>query len=212
MKTAIALSTTAGTKRRGKMLSLRNGVVAIVLAVVPTLSIPAAAQTVSKVEAAFGYSFVHSNAPPGDCGCFSLNGGTGSVAYYFKDYLGAVAEISGQTATNIGSSEQDLTLTSYLFGSRYRWRPQRKLVPFGQVLVGAAHSSNSLATGTGGNTGSANVFAASVGGGVDITLTSHIALRPAELDYYLTRFYNRSNDHQNNLRYSGGIIFRFGGR
>ena len=212
MRTDIASFATAATKRRGEMLSLRNGVVVLVLAIVAGMSLQADAQSISRVDAAIGYSYVHSNAPPGDCGCFSMSGGTGSVAYYFRNSFGAVAEISGQTAANIGAGQQDLTLVSYLFGPRYRWHPGRKLVPFGEVLVGAAHASNSLAPGTDGNAGSANVFAAALGGGVDFTLTRHISLRPGELDYYLTRFRNGSNDHQNNLRYSGGIIFRFGAR
>ena len=27
------------------------------------------------LEASAGYSFIHANAPPGQCGCFSANGG-----------------------------------------------------------------------------------------------------------------------------------------
>lgn len=210
MRSNVASFAMAATKRRGTMLSWKNLFATVAVLLAAGLSLVAGAQSISKVEAAVGYSYVHTNAPPGDCGCFSLNGGTGSVAYYFRNDFGAVAEISGQAASNIGAGQQDLTLVSYLFGPRYRWHPGRKLVPFGQVLAGGAHAGNSFAAGSGGNAGAANVFAAAIGGGVDFTLTSHIAIRPAQLDYYLTRFDNGSNDHQNNLRYSGGIIFRFG--
>jgi len=48
-------------------------------------------------------------------------------------------------------------------------------------------------------------------GGLDIGLTRHIALRVFEADYYLTRFDNGVNDHQNNLRIAAGVIIRFGG-
>jgi peptidoglycan-associated lipoprotein len=50
------------------------------------------------------------------------------------------------------------------------------------------------------------------GGGLDIGFTRLIALRAIEADYYLTRFDNGVNDHQNNLRISAGVIIRFGAK
>ncbi len=50
------------------------------------------------------------------------------------------------------------------------------------------------------------------GGGLDIGLTRHIALRALEADYYLTRFDNGTNDHQNHLRIAVGVMVRLGGR
>jgi hypothetical protein len=54
--------------------------------------------------------------------------------------------------------------------------------------------------------GSANAFAMTAGGGLDISLTRRIALRAFEADYYLTRFDNRVSDQQNNLRIAAGVI------
>jgi hypothetical protein len=51
-----------------------------------------------------------------------------------------------------------------------------------------------------------------VGGGLDYRLSPHFSIRPAELDYLLTRFNeftNTSAQSQNNLRVSTGIVFRF---
>jgi hypothetical protein len=59
--------------------------------------------------------------------------------------------------------------------------------------------------------GSANAFAMTAGGGLDIGFTPHIALRAFEADYYLTRFENGTNDHQNNLRLGAGVMVRLGG-
>ena len=52
------------------------------------------------------------------------------------------------------------------------------------------------------------------GGGVDIKLSKHMAFRPIEFDYYLTRFSNPElgNNNQNNWRYSGGVNFLFGAK
>ncbi len=172
---------------------------------------PAAAQSGSRVDVGVDYNYVRINLPAGGCGCFALNGGSGWVAFNFSHSVGIVAEIASQHASNISSSAADLTLTSYLAGPRYRWTAAgHHLVPFVQALLGGAHASGTLAPGSSGLPGSANAFAITAGGGLDISLTRHIALRALEADYYLTRFDNGVNDHQNNLRVAAGLIIRLG--
>jgi hypothetical protein len=50
-----------------------------------------------------------------------------------------------------------------------------------------------------------------VGGGIDYRLSDHFSLRPAKIDYLLTRFseLNTGTQSQNNLRVSTGVVFRF---
>ena len=91
------------------------------------------AQSDSRFEVGADYNYVRSNAPPGGCTCFSLNGGDGSFAYHFDQGLAAVAEVSSVHAGNVLSSGTDLTLTSYLFGGRYYWHNHTKFTPFGHV-------------------------------------------------------------------------------
>ena len=162
------------------------------------------AQSISKFEVGADYNYVRSNAPPGGCTCFSLNGGDASVAYHFDSALAAVAEISSVHAGNIAGSGADLTLTSYLFGPRYYWHNHTKFTPFGHVLLGGAHAGSSFA----GVDSSSNAFAAKVGGGVDYALTHRFSLR-GQANYYLTHFANGVNDHQNNLELGAGVVFRF---
>ena len=177
-------------------------------AMVPRL---AAAQNGSLVDAGVGYSYVRTNAAAGDCGCFALNGGNGWVAFNFRRSLGIVGEIAVQHASNISGTGTDLTLTSYLAGPRYIWTHAHRFRPFAQFLLGGAHASGTLAPGKSGLPGSPNAFALIGGGGLDIKLTRHIALRAFEADYYLTRFDNGVNNHQNNPRLGAGVIVRFGG-
>jgi outer membrane immunogenic protein len=172
---------------------------------------PAAAQSGSRVDVGVDYNYVRTNAPAGDCGCFAMNGGSGWVAFNFSHSLGIVGEIASQYASNISSTGADLTLTSYLGGPRFTLRRSHHFAPFAQVLLGGAHASGSLAPGSSGLAGSANAFALTAGGGLDFSLTRHIALRAFEADYYLTRFDNGVNDHQNNLRIAAGVVIRFGG-
>jgi outer membrane immunogenic protein len=168
-----------------------------------SLAPQAHAQSASKFEVGADYNYVRSNAPPGGCTCFSLNGGDASVAYHFDPAFAAVAEISSVHAGNIAGSGADLTLTSYLFGPRYSWHNHTKFTPFGQVLLGGAHAGTSLAG------AASNAFAAKVGGGLDYALTDHFSLRPFEANYYLTHFANGVNDHQNNLQLGAGLVFHF---
>jgi opacity protein-like surface antigen len=66
---------------------------------------------------------------------------------------------------------------------------------------------------------SANAFAMAFGGGLDIGVSKHFAIRAAQVDYLQTRFSptdalttglsSSVNDRQNSLRYQAGIVFRF---
>src|SRR5579863_6002165 len=104
----------------------------------------ASAQTAARMQLGVNYDYVGANAPPGACGCFSLNGGSGWFGYNFDHGLTLVAEVSGSHAANINGSAADLTLTSYLFGPRYSRQFKNRLLPFAQVLLGGAHASGAL--------------------------------------------------------------------
>jgi outer membrane immunogenic protein len=165
-----------------------------------------------RVEMGANYSFVHTNAPPGDCGCFSMNGGAGWFAYNFTRGLAGVGEVGSVHASNIDGTTAGLTITSYLVGPRYSRQFGKMLVPFAQVLLGGARADGELTFVRFGVAQPANSFALTAGGGLDIGITRHWAVRAGQVDYLLTRFSNGVNDHQNNLRVSAGIIYRVGGK
>ena len=172
--------------------------------------VPASAQGAPVAELGADYNYVRANAPPDGCGCFSMHGVNAWFAYNFTHSFAVVAEVSSQRASDISGSGQDLTLTSYLFGPRYSWRKSGHFAPFAQVLLGGAHASGSLASNSSGFAGSSNAFAVIAGGGLDIGIARHFAIRALEADYYRTQFTNGLNDRQNNLRLSAGVIFRIG--
>jgi hypothetical protein len=61
---------------------------------------------------------------------------------------------------------------------------------------------------------SQTAFAMTAGGGLDIKINKHLSLRPIGLDYYMTRLQNlrtQGDNSQNNLRYTAGLNFTFGG-
>jgi peptidoglycan-associated lipoprotein len=180
---------------------------------IATMMLPPRAEaqaSASRLELGGDYNYVRTNAPPGGCGCINMNGGDGWLSFNVTPSWAVVGQIGAQHASNIGGTGgADLTFTSYLFGPRFSRKVGDRLVPFAQVLLGGAHASGSLAPENSGLGGSANAFALTAGGGLDIGVTRHIAIRAAELDYFLTRFDNGVNERQNNFKFSAGLIFRF---
>jgi outer membrane immunogenic protein len=160
-------------------------------------------------DAAVTYHWVRTNAQPGACGCFDLNGGGISGSWNIRPRLAAVAEIGVEHTSN-GPSGNSLTLTSYLAGARYLL-PQPRLggdhapQPFAQLLLGGGHAGGGIA----GAGDASNAFVSRVGGGIDLPVRSRFAVRIIQVDYYLTQFANSTNNHQNNLLLGGGVVFHW---
>lgn len=106
------------------------------------------------------------------------------------------------------------TTFSYLFGPRFSIRKSSRFTPYAQALFGGARVSTSLVDANTGNLVSENGFAAAFGGGLDVRLTDHVAFKPFQIEYLMTQVPNIwSADHtQNNIRYSAGVVFRFGAK
>ena len=161
-------------------------------------------------DAAAAYHWMHTNAGPGECGCFGLNGGGLSGSWNLRGSWSAVVDISAENRSSKPPANNSLTLVSYLAGARYRisqpWLDgNHKPQPFAQIILGAAHAG-------GGEAGVADgsyKFATRIGGGIDVPLSAHFAVRIIQIDYYLTTFANATNDHQNNLLVGAGIVYQW---
>ena len=161
-------------------------------------------------DAALTYHWVHTNTPAGQCGCFDINGGGLSASMHLILGFSAVGEFSSEQATNILSSGKSLTLTTYLVGARYTlnrlWpKALHGPQPFVQALVGAGHAGGGIAAAGDGTTS----FATRVGGGLDLPIAKHIAVR-GQADFFLTQFNNTTNNRQTNALIGGGLVYRWG--
>jgi peptidoglycan-associated lipoprotein len=163
---------------------------------------------VAPLEVSFAYSYLRSNANPGQCGCFNLNGGNAEAALHLYRGFSAVADFTGEKTASVNNGGRGLSLISFTAGPRFSFSFHRKFAPFAQGLFGAAHGFNSYFPVTAGPTGAATDFAMIAGGGFDIRIARHVDLRPIEADYFLTRLPNGVNGAQNNLRLSAGIVLR----
>jgi len=166
-----------------------------------------------KVEAGLNYSFTRVN-PPAGFGAYNANGGFGDVEYNVNKFFGAVADLGANYAGTVNGLPYNNTSFEYLFGPRINLRHAR-WNPYVQALFGGQRFSNGWnpaffdpRTGT-----SQNNFAMSFGGGLNYVVNDHLALRPFQLDYVGTRLKPASAGYtQNDLRYSAGIVFRFGSK
>src|ERR1700733_6058770 len=70
-------------------------------------------------DAAATFQWVHTNAGPGQCGCFGVSGGGISASWEVHGPWAVVADFSSQTATGAPTVGSCLTLTSGLAGARF---------------------------------------------------------------------------------------------
>jgi len=160
------------------------------------------------LEVSLGYTYLHANAPPALCGCFSANGGYGSAVLGLPRGFSIVADLAGVHAKNIANSNQTITVFNYLFGPRYSMRKvSRRFVPYVQALGGGSQEMSNYAF-----VQNVSGPAFSVGGGVSTTLNRHIGWTIVEADWVGSRLPNAQNNVQNDLRLSSGFTFRLGPR
>jgi len=159
---------------------------------------------IPRGEVGFNYNYIHANAPPGQCGCFSLNGGSASFVYNIKPSWAAVADLQVAYSGNVNNTGQDITIINYLFGVRYSRRNHTRFVPYAQALLGGAKEDVNFQF-----TINRNSFGLLGGGGVTTRLKNHLGINIIEADYVYTQIPNAVNDRQNDIRVATGLIYRF---
>ena len=170
-------------------------------------SVPQAEPMRGQLEVSANYSWLHANAPAGDCGCFSASSGSGDVVLNTPAATSAVGEISGYQAHRISGSSQNVTVLNYLFGGRYTVGTHSRLRLYGQALFGISHESSNYAY-----VQSANAFAFSLGGGVHVTAGRRLGINVVQADWLRSTLPNTGNNRQNDLRLGTGIYLVLGSR
>ena len=184
-----------------------------------------------------GYSLLHSSNDLGSTSIgssnFNLGGSLGGWeaqgTYNFTRHFGVTADFSGNSKQLAGFSALGFSagtrehMYDMLFGPTVTGYFGKSSV-FGHALFGVALSSLNagvtapIVGGFSAPLDSSNAFAMAFGGGLDIGLSRHFAIRAAQVDFIRTNF-NTLNSltglttgtstNQNNFRYSGGVIWRF---
>jgi len=200
-----------------------------ILVVVSLLCGPAVAAA-QKYEASVNYSLVVYNPAKSLAGSRNLNGGGGSFTRNFGDYFALKADLQGYATTTLtyhvtaisgivpksGTFNTQANMFTYLFGPQFNFATNRVRL-FGETLFGGAYTNAYAdlfkAAGITSLSAENNGFAMAFGGGVDVKVGRHTALRPAQFDYLMTRYEWKpiGINNQSNFRYQAGVVFAFGG-
>jgi hypothetical protein len=146
---------------------------------------------------------------------FWAQGGSAELTATFYHGLGITANVTGTHAANISSSGVGLILVTTTFGPTYTWAvPQHRSSPgpltfFGESLIGIANGTGSVFPDPLGSQSGAGSLALQIGGGADLELSRHFAVRLVHADWLRTQLPNATTNVQNTLQLDGGIVFRF---
>lgn len=153
----------------------------------------------SKADIFAGYSYLRfDSASMGLPHQINLNGwAAAGTVYVYKPWLGIVADFSGNYGKNYGLA---FNAYSLLTGPELTYRQHRNAI-FIRGLLGVARNTVSGTTSSG--------FEYGGGGGLDIGLRPHFAVRAFQADYLKTHTFGVD---QTNIRVSTGLVFHWGGK
>ncbi len=213
---------------------MRTCICFLTLAAVTGLS--AFAADVPRFEVTGNYSYLQYNPTVTGFQSRAFNGGGGQVQANFG-HFGIKGDFQGYASTQwtvnvtapigtsagiipVGTYKSNANMFTYMFGPTYGVHTSHFNV-FGEALFGGSNTNGyaslyNQVIANGGKTngdGTQHPFTMAVGGGIDLNAGKHLAFRLGEMDWVLTRYTNlfTSTNNQNNFRYLGGIVFKFGG-
>ena len=170
-----------------------------------TMASAPSAPPAHEIDVAFMYSSQGRQGTGGNT--FWAQGGSVELSADVYRGFGVAVDFTVGHASNMNGSGINLTTFTPTVGPRYTWS-HRKLSIFGEGLVGVSDASSGIFPAAGGAQMTARSFAAQVGGGVDLHLSSHIAVRPIEASWLRTQFPNGTTNVQNTLQLGAGVVFR----
>lgn len=136
-----------------------------------------------------------------------FNGFDAQVTYNINHVFGVAADLSGhyhnEITTALGTQQEiKSNFYNFLIGPVIKLRNKSRVEPFAHGLFGAARSSLS---GLGNATDSRTGFAMAFGGGLDVGVAKHLAIRAIQADYNPAFFGGHRLD---NIRLSFGVIIK----
>jgi hypothetical protein len=169
------------------------------LLLLPLWFLPGAAlaQQTPRVEVFGGYSNMVANANTSN---FDLNGVDFSVTENLNSWFGGTLDFSSHFGTDNGFKVNTESVT---YGPVFSYRKNKSIVPFAHGLLGAVRGGPEYL----GISKPENRFGVYGGGGLDVKVSPHVALRLFQADYMMTRF---SSIRQDNFRLSAGIVLFLG--
>jgi opacity protein-like surface antigen len=173
----------------------------------------AVAQDQPKGELGVGYDYMKADAdlPSGSTQTNSVPAGFfADGTYYFTRLLGLTGDFEYHHKSFNGGGSAGFF--SFHGGPRVKGH-LGKAEPFAHALLGITHVGADNGAGV---SRSDSAFSIKIGGGLDVAVARHFAIRLAEANYYMTKFgatspvnFNNNGDtRQNNFTFGAGIVIR----
>jgi hypothetical protein len=158
-------------------------------------ALPIAAQQTPRIAVEAGYTFMRFDSSTiGYADYSNLQGANGSLTYNLTPRFGVIADVAGEYGNH-------LQVAGWLVGPQFYHRFLSADL-FAHVLFGQGQTRVEIGTPV-TNTGRAM----GVGGGIDIPISERFSIRAIQADFINTHTFDTS---QNNLRFSTGLVFRWG--
>jgi len=177
-------------------------------------SVPAAASTGGHQETDVAVTYTEQYSNLVSTPTFWQPGGSVELSAQVYRGLGLAGNVTGNNVPNAANSGIGLTMVTANFGPRYTYykaigiERKRSVAFFGQGLIGQAWGFNSYFPTESGVKTDYISFALQAGGGVDLGISRHFAVRIFQADWLRTEFPNANTNVQNNFRLSAGVVFR----
>jgi hypothetical protein len=168
-------------------------------------TLAAAASDAPRFESYLGYDFTRYDSSHSLFPNLNMNGATGQFVYNAWHGVGIVFDGGAVTKGVLNGNDVDTTLAHFLIGPRFALHNHGKFSPFVQITFGGYYLTASTRIQafpvvspnavnpiiqtpiTARLNTSHSDFAMMAGGGIDYKINRHVAFRPFEADYYLTR-------------------------
>lgn len=159
--------------------------------------LPVMAQDISKAEVFGGYTWAGGN----------FHGWNSSVTGNVTKRFGIVADFSGHYGSELEGSilvKQDSH--SFLFGPRFAFR-RKRVSPFVYAVFGVTRFHEGATVSGQKFSTSDSGFSSALGGGLDVRVNDHVAIRAFQLDYFRPNFFGEAH---NRGRLAFGVVLHLG--
>lgn len=161
----------------------------------------------SSTDLAMTYTTEGAKVTPSG-GNFWLQGGSLDGGVTFFRGFGLATNMTVEHASKFAPG-LNLGETNIMAGPRYTFRLRSKHESriFIEALAGEVRASGPIFPTSRGITDKANAFSWQAGGGWDISITKHIAIRAIEADYVRTYLPNSGTNTQDHIRLAVGVVY-----
>ena len=174
-------------------------------------SFPAMAQSEGYPKIEVGGGFMYRNYNNQFTPRLNEVGWFATADYNFVNWLGLDLDVDEGFYGGDPINAPEYRHYTFMAGPQIYPLGHHRITPFGHFLVGDSTFRFPGIKTESGETFSDDKLSLEVGGGVDWSLTHHIAIRLGEFDYEFNKNFGGGNGapNQNNFKYKGGVIFRF---